>query len=142
MSSKAIRAALEMQVQAWAAAQSPAIPVQFENDITFERPAGGARYARCFVLPAPTATETVDRLHREYVGLLQVTLCMPLGSGNAGADELCASLDAALSPAMPLQNAGVRVHLTRPMSRASGIPEPDCYAVPVSGAYRADTYPA
>lgn len=141
MSIKTIRAALMSAAQAWADSQTPPIPLAREN-VDFTPPANGGRYARAFVLPVPTETDTLDLLHRSYEGVFQVTLCLPKNAGNGEADDLCASLDQALSPAAPIERSGVRVFITRPMSRASGIQEDDCYAVPVSCAYRADTYPS
>lgn len=140
MSIKTVRAALMNAVQVWADAQTPPIPVAREN-VDFTPPANGARYARAFLIPVPDSTDTLDMLHRSYEGVFQVTLCMPKNSGNGEADDLCASLGQAVSPAAPIVRAGVRVFITRPMSRANGIQEDDCYAVPVSCAYRADTYP-
>ena len=141
MSDQIIRAALMSATQAWADAQTPPIPLAREN-VDFTPPANGARYARTFLLPVPTNTDTLDMLHCSFEGVFQVTLCMPKNAGNGEADSLCASLRQALSPATPIVRSGVKVFITRPMSRATGIQEDDCYAVPVSCAYRADTYPS
>lgn len=141
MSDQIIRAALMSAVQTWADAQTPPIPLAREN-VDFTPPANGARYARTFLLPVPVSTDTLDLLHCSFEGVLQVTLCMPKNAGNGEADSLCASLRQALSPAVPLVRSGVRVHITRPMGRSTGIQEDDCYAVPVSCEYRADTYPS
>ncbi len=140
MSNKIIRAAFETRLAAWAAAQTPPLPVAFEN-IDFTPPAAGTAYARCFLLPVDEDTETVDMQHRAYEGIFQVTLCMPLGQGNGAADDLVASLQAVFNPAAPLVQTGLRIFLTRPLSRRSGITEDTCFSVPVSCAYRADTYP-
>ena len=141
MSNKVIRAAFESAVAAWASAQSPAVPVVFEN-ADFTPPVDGSRYARAFLLPAPTESSTLDMLHRGHEGVFQLTLCMPKGKGSGSADDLAASLEAAISPASPIVRSGVTIHITRPMSASPGIQEDDCYAVPVSCSYRADTYPS
>jgi hypothetical protein len=133
MSLAIIRKAFETRLKTWADAQTPAIPVAWPN-VTFTPPAG--RYVRAFVLPADTTSDTLDKLHRAYTGIFQVSLCMPLNTGSGSAESLAASLDTAFAASM-LQD-GLRIFLTRPMSAAPAIVEPDRYIVPVSGRYRAD----
>ena len=136
MSDALVRAAFETRLLAWANAQVPPIPVAFEN-ASFTPPTG--RYVRAYLLPAPTASETLNGEHRRRMGVYQVSLCMPIGSGPGAAAALCASLDAAFPMALPMSQGGVKVFMLSPMSPAPAITEPDRYVVPVSCTYRADT---
>jgi hypothetical protein len=136
MSDALIRAAFESRLATWAAAQSPAIPVAYEN-VNFTPPAG--RYVRCFILPANTQSETLDGIHRKRMGIFQVDLCMPNGSGAGAAIALAASLDAAFPLTAPMTQSTLKIFLLSPMSPAAAIQRPDHFVVPVSCAYRADT---
>ena len=135
MSDALIRAAFETRLAAWGAAQSPPIPIAYEN-ATFTPPAG--RYARCFLMPAPTECETMGGEHRRRMGIFQVSLCMPIGTGPGAAASLAASLDTAFPLTQPMTQGGVRIFLLSPMSAGPGIQDPDRYVIPVSCAYRAD----
>lgn len=134
MSDALIRAAFESRLAAWASAQVPPIPVAYQN-VAFAPPNG--RYARCWVLPAPTQSQTLDGLHRERKGVFQVDLLMPNGTGSAAANALAASLDAAFP--VVLSQGAIKVFLLSPMSQSSSIQEPNHYMVPVSCMYRSDT---
>ncbi|MGZ5121030.1 MAG: phage tail terminator-like protein [Burkholderiales bacterium] len=135
MSDALVRAAFETRLAAWAAAQSPAIPVAWENS-TFTPPTG--RYVRCYLIPAPTECETFNGEHRRRMGVFQVSLCMSTGSGPAAANALAASLDATFPLSAPLAQGNIKVFLLSPMSIAPAIQENDHYVVPVSCTYRTD----
>jgi hypothetical protein len=137
MSQAIVRQALELTLSTWAAAQSPAIPVAYEN-VEFTPPAG--RYVRAFLLPAPTESLDLARVHRRYFGVFQVSLVMPKGTGPAAAEALLASLSAAFPTSAPIVRTNVRVWLTQPMSAAPAIQEPDRYVIPVSAPYEAHVY--
>lgn len=136
MSDALVRAAFETRLLAWANAQTPAIPVAFEN-AAFSAPTG--RYARAYLLPAPTACETFNGEHRRRMGVFQVSLCMPIGTGPGAAAALTASLDAAFPLSAPMTQGALKVFLLSPMSPAPAIQEPDHFVAPVSCTYRADT---
>jgi len=135
MSDQIIRAAFETRLAAWAAAQVPPIPIAYEN-APFTPPSG--RYARCFLMPAPAANEMLNGEHRRRMGVFQVSLCMPIGTGPAAGAALAASLDAAFPLTAPMLRDGLRIFLLSPMSAAPAQQEPDRYVVPVSCTYRAD----
>ncbi|SEL12057.1 Bacteriophage related protein of unknown function [Roseateles sp. YR242] len=141
MSNKIIRAAFETRLAAWAAAQVPPIPVAYENGGDFTPPSDRSRYAHCYLMPVDLDTQTVDMKHLVFEGLFQVTLFMPAGEGNGPTDDLCESLATTFSPTAPMVRAGLPIFITRPMGRRSGDPEDGYFVVPVSCAYRADTYP-
>lgn len=130
-----IRAAFETRLAAWAASQTPPIPVAYEN-VGFTPPTG--RYARCHVMPSPTESETFNGEHRRYMGIFQVSLYMPAGAGSGASAALAASLDATFPMRQPMTQGGVKIFLLSPMSEGPAIQDADRYVVPVSCAYRAD----
>lgn len=134
MTQAIIRKGFESRLKAWADAQTPAIPVAWQN-VAFTPPAG--RYARAFLLPNPTRSETLEKEHRRYEGVFQVSLCMTIGTGASVAEALTASLDAHFD-AYFMQDS-LRIYLLTPMSAAPALQDGDRYVVPVSASYRADT---
>ncbi len=130
-----IRSAFETKVKDWAQAQSPVIPVAYENT-KFTPPDG--RYARAFVLPGETTSNDLGGKHRRYVGVFQVSLHLPNEGGTATASTLAASLDAAFPLTAPLSASGLKVFLTTPMSQGPALSEGGHYRVPVSCRYRAE----
>lgn len=134
MSQTIVRKAFESRLKAWADAQTPAIPVAWQN-VAFTPPAG--RYARAFLLPATTESLTLDKAHRKYEGILQVSLCMVIGTGSGVVEALVSSLDAYFDD--HFTEDGLRIYLLSPMSAAPALQDGDRYVVPVSASYRADT---
>ncbi len=134
MSQALIRAALETPLATWAAAQSPAIPVAWEN-VTFQP---GERYIRANLLPAQTISLDLLGKHRRYQGLLQITLVLPQGPGMGDAEELVSSLEALYPQHAIFTAAGLGVQIVRPMSAASGIPGDGDVSVPVTCRYQVD----
>lgn len=134
MSDILIAAAFESTLKTWADAQTPAIPVAWENK-TFTPPADGARYIRAHLLPAPAISTFFDGTGRTRLGIFQVSFCMPIGKGAGSARALVDSLDAAFQVSMV--QSGLRIWLLRPLSPAPGIQEPDRFVVPASAEYKA-----
>ncbi len=134
MTQSIIRKGFESRLKTWADAQTPAIPVAWQN-VTFTPPAG--RYVRAFLLPNPTQSETLERGHRAFLGVFQVSLCMTIGTGSAVAEALVASLDSHFESSF-IQD-GLRIYLLSPMSAATAIQDGDRYVIPVSASYRADS---
>ena len=134
MSQALIRKAVETRLKTWADAQTPVIPVAWQN-VGFTPPVG--RYLRAFVLPAPTQYTSLDQECRSWKGIFQVSFCMPIGTGSATVESLIASLDAAF--ASSFTQDGLRIFLLAPLSAAPAISEPDRHVVPVSAPYRVDT---
>lgn len=134
MSQALIRAALETPLATWAAAQSPAISVAWEN-VTFSP---GSRYVRANLLPAQTISLDLLGKHRRYQGLLQVTLVMPQGAGMGATEALVSSLEALYPQHAWFTAGGLSVQIVRPMSAASGIPGDGDVSVPVTCRYQAD----
>lgn len=139
MSNGAIRKAFETRVRTWAAAQRPALAVAYQN-APFLSPANNVPYARCFVLPGATGSIDLAGLHREYVGVLQVSLALPINVGSATADALASSLDTAFPVGPPLVQDGLSIWIVKPMSQAPALQEPDRNVIPVSAFYKAETF--
>lgn len=135
MSEHLIRSAFESRIKTWADAQG--LPVAWENVELAPQPAGA--YVRAFLLPADTFSEDLGRAHSVYRGIFQASLCMPAGTGPGAAEVLVAALRALFPASAPMTSGGLLVHITEPLSRGPGIPEPDRYVVPCSLPYRADT---
>jgi hypothetical protein len=136
MSQERINKALETRVNAWALAQVPPIPIAWPN-VQFTPPT--TRYARAFIMPAATDSQDLQGLHRGYLGMLQVSLYMPLQQGPKGAITLADSLDAAFSLTTPILVDGLRVYITRPMASGPAMELDSRYMVPVSCRYAANT---
>lgn len=136
MSKALVRRGFEAALETWAAAQNPALQVAWEN-VPFTPPAGA--YVSVNIIPAPTQSNTLDRVHRVYTGIFQVNLHMPAGTGPAAAETLAASLAAAFPINTPIVVSGLRINLLTPMSDAAAIQDAGRYVVPVSCQYRADT---
>jgi hypothetical protein len=132
MSQALIRKAFETRLKTWADAQTPAIPVAWQN-VPFTPPSG--RYLRAFTIPSHTTSEQLDRTDRQFFGIFQVTLCMNLGTGAAAAESLSASISAYFAHTFTQDT--VRVWLTQPFSPAPQLDEPDRFTVPVSAPYAA-----
>jgi hypothetical protein len=138
MSDLLVRAAFESRIKNWAAAQSPAILVSYEN-VGFTPPT--TRYLRCFILPAPTVSLDLARDHRQRKGVFQVTIVMPIGAGTAAAAAIQAALEVAFPINVYMTQSAIRVWLTTPFSPGPAIQESDSFAVSVSAQYACDTYP-
>ncbi|MBT2326125.1 hypothetical protein J7E62_27735 [Variovorax paradoxus] len=134
MSQAIIRAGFESRLSTWAAAQTPAIPVAWQN-VAFTPPVG--RYLRAFLLPAKTQTASMDGICRTWKGIFQVSFCMPIGTGSGTVEGLAASMGAAFTDSFT--QSGLRIYLLEPFSMAAAIQEPDRYVVPMSASYRVDT---
>lgn len=137
MSDALIRRAFEATLKTWADAQTPAIPVAWEN-VEFSQPAG--RYLRAFLLPATTTSADLGRVNRRYAGVFQISVVMPTGTGAGAASAIVASLAALFSPAAPIVVSTLSVWPSQPLSAGPAIPEPDRFVIPCSVPYLADTY--
>lgn len=130
-----IRAAFERTLADWAAAQTPAIPVAFEN-VAFKPPATGP-YLRCFLLPADTVDNTMAGQLSEYRGLFQVNVVCPAGTGPTAAEALTAAI-AALYPARGrLSYSGKAVLIATPMRERPAMQDTSTYTIPMDCRYMA-----
>lgn len=137
MSQKKVRAIYEGRLATWAAAQSPALRVQYEN-VPFV-PIDGETYIRAFQFPAETGSETLDGAHRAYTGVFQASIVAPINVGSGAANTLADSLAAYFVHDARLTSAGFTVQQVSPASVAAALQGPGTYILPVSWRYRADT---
>ena len=137
MSNSIIRSALEGRLKTWADAQSPPIPIEYQN-VAFTPPSQ-ARYLRAFLLPAETRSNDTPGETKTYAGLLQVSICVPTGTGPGAAEQLVTELETLFPVSLRIVVGGLVINITRPASAGSSMPETGLYVTPVSIQYRADT---
>ncbi len=135
MSQKLIRAAFESRLAAWAAAQVPALPIAYER-AQFTPPAG--TYLRAFILESPTLSSTLDRKHREYGGIFQVSIVAAPTGGMGPIQTIADAICALYPPTAPMVYSGISVYMEEPMSIGPKITEADRFTVPVSVSFRCD----
>lgn len=133
MSNAIVRRAFESRLATFAATRN--LPVAWEN-AKFDPPA--TAYLRAFMLPAPTLSSTLDRRHREYAGIFQVSVIVPLLGGVGPAQAIVDGVCAAFPVSEPMMQDGLPVWLREPMSQGPNITESDRLTVPVSTSYRLD----
>ncbi len=134
MSNAKIRKAFELPLRAWAITKS--LPVAWEN-VTLNQPAGA--YLQANLIPNRTVSETLDQLHRRYIGIFQISLLMPIGQGPGEAESLASELDALFPLNEKMLVDGLEVQLTSPMSASPAFQDSTRYIIAVSANYRADT---
>lgn len=137
MSNHLIRSAFETTLKTWADAQIPAIPIAFEN-VTFTPPA--TRYLRAFLLPADTGSRDLEGRHREYLGVYQISIVLPIGNGAGPGETLVAALEALFPMTAPLTSGGLQVFITSPLSASKAPQDPDRYVIPCSLTYSVNTF--
>lgn len=130
-----IRAAFEKTLADWAAAQTPAIPVAFEN-VAFKPPATGP-YLRCFLLPADTVDNTMAGQLSEYRGLFQVSVVCPAGTGPTAAEALTAAITALYPAKARMTFAGFTVMVATPMRERPALQDTSTYTIPMDCRYMA-----
>lgn len=135
MSHLIIKAAFETRLATWAAAQSPPLPVAFEND-DFQPTTG--TFVAGFLVPAETVSLTLDQTHRQYKGLYQVSIYGEVDVGTGYLIGLAESLDTIFSPASPLVQSLIKIYVTRPMSLGPAIQDGGHFILPVSFEYHLD----
>lgn len=140
MTQPRIRTALESRLNTWAAAQSPAVPVAWQN--AAYTPTTGSRYVRAALLPAETQNPIYGALHRRLVGLLQVDVVAPTGTGMAASEALAESLCTQFRRGTTLTQDGLTVVMDYSPSIGPALIDEGWVALPVSIRYRADDFSA
>lgn len=135
MSQPLIRQALETALNTYA--QANGLTVAWENTELSQRPT--SPYLRVFLLPADSTSDDLQRKHRAYRGVFQVTVCVPTGAGPGQGEAIAAALEVAFPPDVPLSASGLKVYLTGPMSAAPAIQDADERLIPCSVGYVAHT---
>lgn len=130
-----IRAAFEKTLADWAAAQTPAIPVAYEN-VAFKPPAVGP-YLRCFLLPTDTVDNTLAGQLSEYRGLFQVNVVCPAGTGPTDAEAITAGISALYPAKSRMTFAGLTVMVATPMRERPALQNVATYTIPMDCRYAA-----
>lgn len=138
MSNKKCRQAIEARLYSWAAARTPPLRVAFQN-VEFTPTGPAELYLRGFLLPADTASQTLEGTHRAYRGLYQINISAPLGAGPGAAEGVLDELAALFPNNQLISVTGLTVQVTSPVSAGPALQEADRYILPASFQYRADT---
>ena len=136
MSNQTIRALFETRLKAWADAHTPALPIAFEN-VQFTPPTG--LYLAAYLLPADTSSQDLEGALRNRLGVFQVNIVAPAGTGPGPGQAIAAELDALFPVNLRLTNAGFFVQTTSPTRERSAVSSEDRHMVPVDLTYRSDS---
>lgn len=136
MSQKAIRAAIESRLATWAAAQSPPIPIAYQN-APFSAPSTGP-HLRAFLLPAESISPFLEGGATTYIGVYQITACTPESTGPAAAETIIAALELLFPANLRITHSAVTAVVTAPVSASPADTEPGLYVIPCRFRYRAD----
>jgi hypothetical protein len=98
MSIQIVRAALESRLKAWADAQSPSIPVSFQN-VSFVKPNDGV-WLEAFLIPNDTFNRQVDGQGKTLHGFFHINCWTRTGSGMGQAEGVAEAL-VSLYPLFP-----------------------------------------
>jgi hypothetical protein len=138
MSDLRIRQILETRLLAWSAARAEPLEIAVEN-VGFA-PTPGEIYLEATLLPAITRTEFVDGTHEAHIGVFQIDVKAPRGTGAGPAGLIAAELRPIFQTyAVLAGDDGFRVTVMSPLAVGPGIEDVDRYIVPISFNYRADT---
>ena len=85
-----IRSELETKLKTFASAQTPILPISFEN-VPFTRPTNSL-WLECYFMSGPTVTATVDATTNRERGMWIVNCWSPSGIGAGKLDVLAAQI--------------------------------------------------
>lgn len=139
MSQDLIRAAFEKRLNDWAKVRSPALPVAWQNT-KFTPPAAGV-YLRAYVMPAATISLDAAGDHRQFRGVFQVNVVMPIGGGSRAAEQIAAELDALFPVNLMMPSGGLAVRVRTPISVDQPTTGDSDHTVPISLGYDVQFYP-
>ncbi len=104
-------------------------------------PAAGVPYQRCALLPAEPDNAMQGTASYFERGVLQITLCYPLGQGPRAAEQMALALRTHFARGTTLAiSQGMQVLVTHTPAIAPALLEPDRYTVPVSVRYQAQIF--
>jgi len=137
MSHAIIASIYEAKLIAWSKTRVEPIKVVFEN-VQYD-PADGETYLRAFLLPGDTASSTLAGDHRAFIGVYQISIVVPAGTGKTKTNPLVVELAGLFRLYARDTKSGVTVVTMSPVEQGPGIADAATYMVPVSFEYRADT---
>jgi hypothetical protein len=136
MSNSDIREAFETRIATWAAAQTPALPIAWEN--TSYTPSPQTMYLRCAMLPAATQDPSMGAKHIRLTGMYAINVYGVQDQGPAAA-EAAADAIIALFPRGGMVQNGVTINIDTTGSRAQGLNDINgFFFIPVRIKYRED----
>lgn len=131
-----IREAFETRIAAFAAAQSPAIPIAWEN--TSYTPSPLVMYLRCAMLPAPTVNPALGTRFDRLVGFFACNVYGVQDEGPATAEAVADAI-IALFPRGGMTQNGTLINIDKTGSRAQGLNDINgFFFIPVRIQYRQD----
>ena len=138
MSQSRIRKILETRLATWAAARVPPLPVLWENVRVAVEPVGP--HLRAYVLPAPTLSPYLAGEARTFIGIFQVSIFTPAGTGPKRGEDIAAALDA-LFPCNDVftDAGGLAVQVMTPVSASPAMQDDDFSMVAASFRYQCQT---
>lgn len=132
--SESIRRGLEARL----AAMTPALATAWENKGF--TPVAGVPYQRARILPATPDNASQGSKHYIEVGIFEIALFYPNGSGSADAQARAEAIRSWFKRGTTVTHGGVNTIVTHTPAKAQGITEGDRYVVPVSIRYQADIF--
>lgn len=139
MSDAIIRAAIESRLTAWAKAQSPAIPIAYEN--MGYKPVTGQRYLRGTLLPAGTLNPSLGGEHSRYHGFYQVDVFIPANGGTGPSGALTKAVEVLFKRPTVIPSGDLNVRINRTPSVGPGMQDDaGFYMVPVTIWYDLDDF--
>lgn len=134
-----IREAFETRIAAFAAAQTPAMPVAWEN-VTFA-PSPAIAYLQCFMMPAPTQNPWMGVTANRLVGIFQINVYGIQDEGAGPTEQIADALIALFPRGTGMQQNGVTVNIDYTPTRAKGMSDPrGFFFIPVRIRYRQDVF--
>ena len=134
MSIRNLRAALEVALNSI----SPSLATAFEN-VPFT-PEQGTAYQRVNLLRAEPENPSIGASLTRSIGILQVTLCYPLGNGPQPAEDRAQAIVDAFARGASFTRGGVTVRITTTPTVGPAYVEADRYCVPVSIRYHCNEF--
>ena len=118
------------------AALSPALSTAFDNvDFT---PVVGEPYQEAFLLPASPDNSSMGQKHYREVGLYQITLCYPKGTGAGAARARAELTKKHFKRGTTMENGGLKVIVIRTPTISPRFIDGDRYKLALSIYYQCD----
>lgn len=135
---KAIRTALETALNTWAAAQSPVVPIAYQN--VGYTPAIGTLYVRASMIPAETQNPSLGDAMKRYTGIMQLNIYGKDGNGSGANETVSDSLLSYFARGESFVSGGVTVRILQSPSINPPLNDAGWYITPVAIRYQADVY--
>lgn len=131
MTTATIRSYFEGKLKTFADAQSPVVPIAFEN-AAFTKPTSGL-FLECFIMPSTTINPSTDAVRKREVGICQVNCWSLQGIGTKAGMALAQSI-VDLFPVVP--KGTVSIESTPSVERGMLDQQSGWFIIPVVITYR------